>query len=175
MQTEWNHFRYIIILNIYIMTICFNDKLHGPPMLVDKTNFGLMLYNHAPMLVDKTNFGSVLYNRTNFYRFEETSSYWSLKRISDFLCFSLVNQRHTSGITENNRTVTNIENTVPAVHSYNSRFFLWDSYCPGPKWFTNIGMKVWNDRCWSYRALVILENHYLFKKIWNFCYKKFNF
>ena len=29
--------------------------LHGPPMLVDKTSFGL-----------------VLYNPTNFYRFEET-------------------------------------------------------------------------------------------------------
>ena len=32
-------------------------KLHGRPMLVDNTNFGLVLYNHA-----------------NFYRFEETSS-----------------------------------------------------------------------------------------------------
>ena len=126
MQLNGNHFKYIIILNIYIMTICFNDKLHDPPMLVDKTNFGLVLYNHAPMLVDKTNFGSVLYNHTNFYRFEETSSYWSLKRISDFLCFSLVNQRHTSGITENNRTVTNIENTVPAVYSYNSCFYVID-------------------------------------------------
>ena len=39
--------------------------LHGPPLLVDKTNFGLFLYNHA-----------------NFYRFEETSSYWSVNRIS---------------------------------------------------------------------------------------------
>ena len=69
--------------------------LHGPPILVDKTNFGLVLYSHA-----------------NFYRFEETSSYWLLKRISVFLCFSLVNQRHISGITVYNRTVTNIENTV---------------------------------------------------------------
>ena len=41
--------------------------LHGPPMLVDNTNFGLVVYNHA-----------------NFYRFEETSSYWSVKRISVF-------------------------------------------------------------------------------------------
>ena len=32
--------------------------LHGPPMSVDKTNFGLVLYNHA-----------------KFYPFEETSSY----------------------------------------------------------------------------------------------------
>ena len=65
-----------------------NDlTLHGPPMLVDKTNFDLVLYNHA-----------------NFYRFEETSSYWSAKQISVFLCFSLVNQRHTSGITVYNRT-----------------------------------------------------------------------
>ena len=38
------------------------DKLHSPPMLADKTNFGLVLYNHA-----------------NFYWFEETSSYWSVK------------------------------------------------------------------------------------------------
>ena len=35
--------------------------LHGPPMLV-KTNFGLVLYNHA-----------------HFYRFEIASSYWSVK------------------------------------------------------------------------------------------------
>ena len=67
-------------------------KLHGPPMLVDKTKFGLVIYNHA-----------------KFYRFEETSSYWSVKRISVFLCFSLVNKRHTSGITVYNHTVTNIE------------------------------------------------------------------
>ena len=71
--------------------------LHGPPMLVDKTNFCLLLYNH-----------------TNFYRSEETSTYWSVKRISVFLCFSLVNQRHTSGITVYNSTVTNIENTAQA-------------------------------------------------------------
>ena len=62
------------------------------------------------MLVDKTNFGSVLYNHANFYRFEETSSYWLFKRISVFLCFSLVNQQHIFGITVYNRTVTNIEN-----------------------------------------------------------------
>ena len=68
------------------------------------------------MLVDKTNSGLVFYNHANFYRFEETSSYWSVKRISVFLCFSLVNLRHTSGITVFNRTVTNIENTVRAVH-----------------------------------------------------------
>ena len=41
--------------------------LHGPPIMVDKTNFGLVFYNHA-----------------NFYRFEETSSFWSVKRISVF-------------------------------------------------------------------------------------------
>ena len=58
------------------------------------------------MLVDKTNFGLVNYNHVNFYRFEETSSYWSVRRISAFLCFSLVSQRHTSGITVYNRTVT---------------------------------------------------------------------
>ena len=64
------------------------------------------------MLVDKTNFGLVLYNHANFYRFEETSSYWLVKRISVFLCFSLANQWHTSGITVYNRTVANIENTA---------------------------------------------------------------
>ena len=36
--------------------------LHGPPMLVDKTNFDLVLYNH-----------------TNLYRFDETSNYWLVK------------------------------------------------------------------------------------------------
>ena len=81
-------------------------RLHGPPMSVDKTDFGLVLYHHA-----------------NFNRFEETSSYWSVKQISVFLCFSLVNQRHTSCITVYNRTVTNIENTVRAVHSCNSWLF----------------------------------------------------
>ena len=64
------------------------------------------------MLVDKTNFGLVLYNHANFYRFEKTSSYWSVKRISVFLCFSLVNQRHIFGITVYNRTVTNINQSA---------------------------------------------------------------
>ena len=81
------------------------DQLHDPVMLVDKTNFGLVLYNHA-----------------NFYRFEKTSSCWLVKRISVFLCISLVNQCHTSGITVYNRTLTNIENIVRAVHSCNSWF-----------------------------------------------------
>ena len=72
------------------------------------------------MLVDKTNIGVVLYNPTNFYRFEETSSNWSVKRVSVFLCFSLVNQWHTSRITVYNRTVINNENTARAVHSCNS-------------------------------------------------------
>ena len=72
------------------------DFIARPPMLVDKTNFGLVLYNHA-----------------NIYRFEKISSHWSVKRLSVFLCFSLVNQR---------RTVTNIENTVQAAHSCNSWF-----------------------------------------------------
>ena len=71
------------------------SELHGPPMSVDKTNFYLVLFNHA-----------------NFYRFEEASSYWSVKRISVFLCFSLVNQQHTSGVTVYNCTVTDIENSV---------------------------------------------------------------
>ena len=77
--------------------------LHGPPMSTDKADFGLVLYNHA-----------------NFYRFVETSSYWSVKRISIFLCFSSVNQRHISCIIVYNRTVTNTKNTVRAMHSCNS-------------------------------------------------------
>ena len=69
------------------------------------------------MLVDETKFDLVLDNHANFYRFEETSSYWSVKRIS---------VATTSGITVYNRTVTNIENTVRAVHNCNSRFLLKD-------------------------------------------------
>ena len=74
------------------------------------------------MLVDKTNFGLVLYYHIYFYRFDEPSSYWSVKRISVFLCFSSVNQWHNSGVTVYNRTETNIENTLRAVHSCNSWF-----------------------------------------------------
>ena len=44
-------------------------------------------------LIRPMNIGFVSYNHANFYRFGETSSYWSIKRISVFLCFSLVNQR----------------------------------------------------------------------------------
>ena len=80
-------------------------ELHGPPILFVKTSFDQVIYNQA-----------------NFYQFEETSSYWSVKRISVFFCFSLVNQRHTSGITVHNRTVTNIANTVRAVHGCNGCF-----------------------------------------------------
>ena len=76
------------------------------------------------MLVDKTNFGLVLYNHANFYQFEELSSYWSVARISVFLGFALVNQRHTSVITVYKCTVTNIENTLRAVHSCNGWLFL---------------------------------------------------
>ena len=39
------------------------------------------------MLVDKTNSGLVLYNHANLYQFKETSSYWSVERVSVFLCF----------------------------------------------------------------------------------------
>ena len=92
-----------------------------------------MLIASPQMLVDETNFGLVLYNLANFYRFEETSSYWSVKRVSVFLCFSLVNQRHTSGFTVYYRTVTNIENTVRAVRSCNSFFlFLSGTLCCDP-------------------------------------------
>ena len=84
---------------------------------------GIPIIARPPILVDKTNFGLVLYNPASFYRFGESSSYWSVKRRSVFLCFSLVNQQHTSDITVHNRTVTNIENTVRAVHSCNSWIF----------------------------------------------------
>ena len=65
------------------------------------------------MSVDKTDFGSVPYIHANF---------WPGKRLSVFLCFSLINQRYTSCITVYNRTDSNIENTVRAVHSCNSWF-----------------------------------------------------
>ena len=78
--------------------------LHGPPLFVDKTNFDLKLYTHA-----------------NFYRFEESFSYCSVKRISVLLCFSLVNQRHTFSITVYK---SNIENIVRAVHNCNRLFFI---------------------------------------------------
>ena len=75
------------------------------------------------MLVDKSNFGSVPLITPTFIAFGEKSIYWSFKRISVFLCFSWVNQRHTSsGITAYNRTVTNTENAVRAVHSCTSWF-----------------------------------------------------
>ena len=58
------------------------------------------------MLVDKTNFGLVLYNHANFYRFEKTSRYRSVKRISVFLCFSLVNESiHESMLVESRKNV----------------------------------------------------------------------
>ena len=46
-------------------------------MVYDKTVFLLasVELHGLPMLVDKTNFDLVLYNHTNFYQFEETSSY----------------------------------------------------------------------------------------------------
>ena len=75
------------------------------------------------MLVDRTNFGLVHYNIANFFQLEDTSSYWSVRRISVF-SFSLVNQRHTCGITVYNRTVTNNEYTVRAEHSCNG----WSCY-----------------------------------------------
>ena len=57
---------------------CNFTSLQSPAMLVDKTNFGLVLYNHA-----------------NFYLFEETSSYWSVKRIISFSLL-FIGQRSTS-------------------------------------------------------------------------------
>ena len=70
------------------------------------------------MSVDKTDFGLVLYNHANFNRLEETSSYWSVKQISVFLCFSLVNQRHTSCITVYNRTKTLCGQCIAAIAGY---------------------------------------------------------
>ena len=68
-------------------------SLFGLVELLRNTLFGLVELHGSPMLVDKTNFGLVLYNHANFYRFEDTSSYWSVKRTSVFLCFSLVRKR----------------------------------------------------------------------------------
>ena len=67
---NYKEFFSVKALQVFQQTI-----LHGLPMLVDKTNFGLVLYNHS-----------------NFYWFQETSSYWPVKSISVFLCFPLVNQ-----------------------------------------------------------------------------------
>ena len=39
------------------------------------------------MLVDKTKFGLVPYNHGNFYKFEETSSYWSFNEYQFSLLF----------------------------------------------------------------------------------------
>ena len=39
------------------------------------------------MLVDETNVGSVLYNHANFHRFEETSTYWSVNEYQFFSAF----------------------------------------------------------------------------------------
>ena len=61
------------------------------------------------MLVDKTKFGSVLYNHANFYRFDQ---------LHDDQFFSAFHW--SSAITVYNRTVTNIENNMRAVHSCNS-------------------------------------------------------
>ena len=62
------------------------------------------------MLVDKTNLGLVLYNHDNFYRFDELSSYWLVKTNISFSVFFIGQPGHTSGITVYNRTVTYIEN-----------------------------------------------------------------
>ena len=98
------------------------------------------------MSVDKTDFGLVLYNHANFYRFEEISTYWSVKRISVFLCFSLVNQRHTSCIPVHNCTVTNIENTVLAVHRCNSCFHFISGL------YLSSHLKYFNDTLKDYRT-----------------------
>ena len=53
------------LLFVLVCVFCYEGQLlHGPPILVDKTNFGLEIYNQA-----------------NFYRFEETPSYWLVKKI----------------------------------------------------------------------------------------------
>ena len=47
------------------MVLC-RLSLLGPPMLTD-------------IYIYKTNCGIVFYNHANFYRFDKTSSYWSVK------------------------------------------------------------------------------------------------
>ena len=107
----WGHsfikLRSAILAKFVTGITCFPLLFHGPPMLVDKTNLDSVIYNHA-----------------NFFPFEETSNYWLVERIPVFLCFSLINQWHTFGITVYNRTVTSIENTEQAVHSCNSWFLI---------------------------------------------------
>ena len=57
---KFSALRWWRLLGVYVSSLAL--VLHGPPMLVDKTNFGLVLYNHAI-----------------FYQFEETSSNWLVK------------------------------------------------------------------------------------------------
>ena len=69
-------------------------KLHGPPMSVDKTDFGLVSINTLTFI--------------------GLMKHLVIGRLNEYQFFSavLVNQRHTSCFTVYNRTVTNIENTA---------------------------------------------------------------
>ena len=64
----------------YYCLLGMDAKNDGPPIVVDKTFFGLMLYNHA-----------------NFYQFSGTSRYWSVKSSSVFSLPFIGQQGHTSG------------------------------------------------------------------------------
>ena len=66
--------------------------LHGSPMLVDKTNFGLVLYNHQLLSVYLTNINFSLL----------------------FICYLATH------LTVFNRTAIDIEKPVRAMHSCNS-------------------------------------------------------
>ena len=87
------------------------------------------LFRGPPMLVDKITSGLMLFNPTNFYQFEEISSYWLVRQISVFSLFFI--GQPAIHITVYNRTLTNIENTTRAVHSCNSWFKLFESVSTG--------------------------------------------
>ena len=75
------------------LTICLNHCA-ARQCLVDKTNFGLAINNHA-----------------NFYRFEETSSYWSVKQIEMFVRFcNFPSNRQTGRVSDTFTVIQGINN-----------------------------------------------------------------
>ena len=72
-------------------------------------------------LIRPMNIGFVSYNHANFYRFGE---HLVIGQLNEYQCFSAFHwsTSDTSGITVYKCTVTNIENTVRALHSCNCWF-----------------------------------------------------
>ena len=83
--------------NVDARPYAYRRSLHGPPLLVDKTNFGLVLYNHANFFIGLRN--HLVIGQLKEYQFF-SAFHWP------------------TGITVYNRTVT--ENTVRAGNNCNS-------------------------------------------------------